>query len=95
MSKKQLDKSNPEDAAKLQIAASLGMEVEDLPNKGKQVDIHKLKNWNQISINKDIQGKLLMDGNQTMTAIALGMVGQDQFPEFNEIMKAVMLHPLA
>ena len=30
-----------------------------------------------------------------MTALGLAMVGEDQFPEFNEIMKAVMLQPLA
>ena len=59
------------------------------------MDLHRLRNWNQIAINKDTHGKLLMGGNQTMTAIALGMIGQDQFPEFNEIMKAVMLQPIA
>ena len=36
-----------------------------------------------------------MTGNQTMTALGLGMVGEDQFPEFNELMKAIMLQPLA
>ena len=94
-SKKALNKSNPEDAVKLQIAASLGEEAAALPNKGRHVDIHRLRNWKSIAINKDTQGKLLMAGNQTMTAIALGMVGQDQYPEFNEVMKAVMLQPLA
>ena len=32
-----------------------------------------------------------MNGNQTMAAVALGMVAQDQFPEFNELMKGRML----
>ena len=36
-----------------------------------------------------------MTGNQTMTALGLGMVGEDQFPEFNELMKAIMMQPLA
>ena len=30
-----------------------------------------------------------------MTALGLAMVGEDQFPEFNEIMRVVMLQPLA
>ena len=36
-----------------------------------------------------------MAGNQTMTAMALGMVGQDQYPDFNELMKQVMAQPEA
>ena len=76
-SKKPLDNSKPEDVIKSKIVAKLGEEANNLSNKEKQVDLHRLKNWNQIAINKDTHGKLLMGGNQTMTAIALGMIGQD------------------
>jgi len=34
----------------------------------------KLKNWDEISINKDQNGKLLMSGNQKETALGLGMI---------------------
>ena len=36
-----------------------------------------------------------MAGNQTMTALGLAMVGEDQFPEFNELMKTIIQQPLA
>jgi len=33
-----------------------------------------LKKWAKISINEDINGKLLMCGTQTETALGLGMI---------------------
>jgi len=33
-----------------------------------------LKNWKEIAINKDEHCKMLMKGNQTMAAVALGMI---------------------
>ena len=33
-----------------------------------------LKNWKEIEINKDEHVKMLMKGNQTMAAVALGMI---------------------
>ena len=33
-----------------------------------------LKNWKEIAINKDEHVKMLMKGNQTMAAVALGMI---------------------
>jgi len=46
--------------------------------------------WNQIAINNDRAGKMLMNGNQSMTAVALGMIAQDQYARFNEIIKQRM-----
>jgi len=34
----------------------------------------ELQNWDNIIINKDPHAKVLMQGNQTMTAVALGMI---------------------
>ena len=36
-----------------------------------------LKKWNEIAVNKDFNGKMLIRGNQPMTALALGMVAED------------------
>ena len=69
------DDADPEDAIKLHIVASLKEEADGLPAKRRRVDIHRLRNWKQISINQDIQGQFLMAGHQTETSMALGMVG--------------------
>ena len=37
----------------------------------------ELKNWDKISINNDQNGKLLISGTQTETALGLGMIAQD------------------
>ena len=52
-----------------------------------QTDALKLKHWKDIAINKDINGRALLRGHQPEVAIGLGMVAQDQYPEFNELMK--------
>ena len=75
----------------MRLSNELKKEANDLPKVGSKANIQKLKNWKQISINQDIQGKALMTGNQSMAALGFGMVGEDQFPEFNELLKAVML----
>ena len=46
-------------------------------------------------MNKDTDAKKLMIGNQTTTAVALGMVAQDVYPKFNEMMKRILNHPEA
>ena len=60
---KKLIKTNPEDVIKIQLISKLKNETNDLQREARKVNIHKLKDWNKISINQDIQGKTLMTGN--------------------------------
>ena len=52
-------------------------EAEAVENKNKAKKMRKLQNWDKIIVNQDPHGKILMEGNQTMTAVALGMIAQD------------------
>ena len=36
-----------------------------------------LKNWREIAVNKDINGARLISGNQTCTAVGLGLIAED------------------
>ena len=42
----------------------------------KKKGIVNLKKWDNITVNKDTDGKKLMKGTQSMVALALGIVGE-------------------
>ena len=66
------------------LKAFFDQELKEIKGAKIQTEALKLKHWRDIAINKDIDGQALLRGHQPEVAIGLGMVAQDQYPEFNE-----------